>query len=228
MSNNNEIILTVLLLVFINLYGYLYSYLIVTRNIFKKYKIQSKDITYSILKSRVSLVSFNVFILIGLNIIALVFFRDIFIKDFVSIPLLLLEVMFVLFIDDMFFYFLHRLMHENKFIYRKIHKIHHRANVPIPIEYIYVHPLEWMSGMIGPFLGMIIIGKISFIAYLIYLVVRNLHEIHIHSGIKTSLIHRLFPLYGTNEHHDMHHAKRDGNYSSTFILWDLIFSTRLK
>ena len=64
-------------------------------------------------------------------------------------------------------------MHENKYIYKKIHKIHHRANVTIPIEYIYVHPFEWMSGFIGPFLGMMFIGGISFESYLIYLIVRN-------------------------------------------------------
>ena len=38
----------------------------------------------------------------------------------------------------------------------------------------------------------------------------------------------LDPFYGTNEHHDLHHAKRDGNYSSTFILWVLIMDSRLK
>ena len=86
----------------------------------------------------------------------------------------------------MYFYFLHRLMHENKFIYKTIHKIHHRAITPMPFEYIYVHPLEWSSGMIGPFLGMLLIGGISFESYMLYLVIRNMHEIHIHSGIKTS------------------------------------------
>ena len=117
-------------------------------------------------------------------------------------------------------------MHENKYIYKVIHKIHHRANVTIPIEYIYVHPLEWMSGMIGPFLGMVMIGGISFEAYLVYLIVRNLHELHIHSGIKTSFLHKIIPFYGANEHHDLHHAKRDGNYASTFIFWDVLMKTR--
>ena len=35
------------------------------------------------------------------------------------------------------------------------------------------------------------------------------------------------PFYGTNEHHDYHHAKRDGNYSSTFTFWDYIYKTKL-
>ena len=45
-------------------------------------------------------------------------------------------------------------------------------------------------------------------------------------GIKTSWIKFLIPFYGDNEHHDLHHAKRDGNYASTFILWDKIMGTK--
>ena len=225
---NHYILITVILLLSINLYGFLYSYLIVKKKFYNSFKIQSKNIELKILLNRIPLVTFNVSILILLNIIGLYFFKDTFIKDFNSYPILVLEVFTVLFVDDFFFYFLHRFMHENRFIYRKIHKIHHRANVPMPIEYIYVHPLEWMSGMIGPFLGMILIGGISFESYLIYLVIRNMHEIHIHSGIKTSLIHKILPFYGTNEHHDMHHAYLNGNYASAFSFWDRMFKTVIK
>ena len=112
-------------------------------------------------------------------------------------------------------------------IYKKIHKIHHRANTPIPIDYIYVHPLEWLSGFIGPFIGMIMIGGISIYSFWIYLIIRNIHEIHIHSGIKTSFFKYFIPFYGENEHHDVHHAKRDGNYSSTFTYLDFLFKTKI-
>ena len=98
----------------------------------------------------------------------------------------------------------------------------------MPFEYIYVHPFEWMSGMIGPFLGMYLLGGISFFAYCVYLVVRNMHEIHIHSGIKTSQYLKNVPLYGINEHHDVHHSKRMGNYASTFTLWDILLKTKIK
>ncbi len=224
---NQYILITVILLVFINLYGFFYSYLVVQKNFYNSYKIQTKNLDVEILFNRIPLVIFNVSVLIILNVIGLYFFKDIFIKNFHSYPIILLEVFAVLLVDDFFFYFLHRLMHENKFIYRKIHKIHHRANVPMPIEYIYVHPFEWMSGMIGPFLGMVIIGGISFKAYILYLIIRNIHEIHIHSGIKTSFIHKILPFYGSNEHHDLHHSKRDGNYASTFTFWDILFKSRL-
>ena len=82
----------------------------------------------------------------------------------------------VIIFDDAFFYILHRIMHENKFIYTKIHKIHHRANSPIPLDYIYVHPLEWMSGFIGPFIGILILGGVSIYTFWLYLFIRNFHE----------------------------------------------------
>ena len=44
---------------------------------------------------------------------------------------------------------------------------------------------------------------------------------------ESSILYNLLPFYGKNEHHDIHHSKRDGNYASTFIIWDIIFSNRL-
>ncbi len=223
---NQTILITIILLIIINSYGFLYTYLITDKSYKKNKKIQDKSNDLSILKKRTPLVLFNISILIILNSVGLYYFKDFYIKDYTSILFIFFEVVFVLTIDDIFFYILHRTMHENKFIYRKIHKIHHRANTPIPIDYIYVHPLEWSSGMIGPFIGMLLIGGISIYSFWIYLIVRNLHEIHIHSGIKTSWIKYFIPFYGDNEHHDLHHAKRDGNYASTFVLWDRIMGTK--
>ena len=222
------ITITIILLILINLYGFLYSLLITKYDYSYSYKIQSKRIDYGTLKKRLPLILFNVSVLIFFNYIGIKYFDHIFLKEYNSFVICLFEILFVLIIDDFFFYLLHRGMHESKYIYKKIHKIHHRANVPIPFEYIYVHPLEWMSGMIGPFIGMYFVGGIAFQSYCIYLIVRNIHEIHIHSGIKTSIIFNVIPFYGNNEHHDTHHADRDGNYASTFTIWDFLFNTKLK
>jgi len=221
------VLITVLLLILINVYGFLYSLSITKYKVLSGRKIQSKFINYDTLLSRLPLIIFNVTILIIFNVIGITYFDYIFLREYNSVLVLIYQITIVLLVDDFFFYILHRIMHENKYIYKKIHKIHHRANVPIPFEYIYVHPLEWMSGMIGPFIGMYLIGGIAFPSYCCYLIIRNIHEIHIHSGIKTSKFYRLFPFYGNNEHHDIHHSKRDGNYASTFIIWDVIFGSRI-
>jgi len=224
---DQTILITIILLIIINSYGFIYSYLITNKSILLNKRIQTKRMGLDILKKRTPLVLFNMSILIILNCLGLYYFKEYYIKEYVGMIVVFFEVVFILVIDDMFFYILHRLMHENKFIYRKIHKIHHRANTPIPIDYIYVHPLEWSSGMIGPFIGMFMLGGISIYSFWIYLILRNLHELHIHSGIATSFFTRIIPFYGDNEHHDVHHSIRDGNYSSTFVFWDKLLKTKL-
>ena len=46
------------------------------------------------------------------------------------------------FIVDTWQYFLHRLMHVNKFLYRHLHSWHHRLYVPYAFGALYNHPLE--------------------------------------------------------------------------------------
>ena len=135
------ITITIILLILINLYCFLYSLLITKYNYSYSNKIQLKRIDYGTLKKRLPLILFNVSVLVSFNYVGIKYFDHIFLKEYNSFMICLFEVLFVLIIDDFFFYLLHRGMHESKYIYKKIHKIHHRANVPIPFEYIYVHPL---------------------------------------------------------------------------------------
>jgi len=225
-----ELIITLILLLFINISGCIYSYLIVSNRIFKDKKIQVQERTdVAYLKKHFGLFSFNVIILIFFVFIGFIFFKDYIINDNkISFAIMLTQLAVILIFDDTFFYFLHRIMHENKFIYKTVHKIHHRANAPIPIDYIYVHPFEWMSGFIGPFIGILLMGGVSIYTFWLYLFVRNFHELAIHSGIKTSKVLNIIPLLANNEHHDIHHEKRDGNYSSTFYLWDILLRTKIK
>jgi len=50
--------------------------------------------------------------------------------------------MFYRFFVDTWQYFLHRLMHTNKYLYRKIHSVHHKLYVPYAYGALYNHPLE--------------------------------------------------------------------------------------
>ena len=227
----NIAISTVFLLILINSIGYFYSYLIVNNKIGRNSKIQiNSKLDTKYLHKHLPLFILNVIILIILVFIGLFFetFSSYIIDTTHSITFkeICSHLFVILLFDDVFFYVLHRFMHENKYIYSKIHKIHHRANSPIPIDYIYVHPLEWLSGFIGPFIGILFLGGVSIYTFWLYLLVRNFHEISIHSGLKSNFIYKILPFYGENEHHDMHHLKRDGNYSSTFTFMDFLFKTK--
>ena len=138
-----------------------------------------------------------------------------------------LQVLFAFVLDDIWFYFYHKWLHDNKFMLKHIHSIHHRAIKPFPLEYLYGHPLEWMMGMIGvviAFAIILIFMPINLYAFWIFGLLRNLHEIHIHSNIELPLISKI-PLLSKTKHHDDHHAYLNGNYASTFVWMDRIFKT---
>jgi sterol desaturase/sphingolipid hydroxylase (fatty acid hydroxylase superfamily) len=141
-----------------------------------------------------------------------------------------LQVLIAFIADDIWFYFMHRYMHENKFLLKNIHSIHHRATTPFPLEYLYAHPLEWMLGMLGVVVGfglIMIFTPVSIYAVWIFGGLRNLHEIHIHSDLTLPFLSKI-PLISKTKHHDDHHAKLTGNYSSTFLWMDKIFKTEFK
>ena len=140
-----------------------------------------------------------------------------------------LQVFVILLVEDFWFYWEHRLLHANQFFYRTVHRIHHRAAAPLPIEYIYAHPLEWMVGGIGPAIAMVALGaahgQMSAWTLWTYAVVRQLHELNIHSGLRALIAQRV-PWLGTADRHDLHHARpTSGNYGSIFHLWDRAFGT---
>lgn len=143
----------------------------------------------------------------------------------------LLHVPFIVIVDDAWFYAQHRLLHENKWLYKTVHKLHHKSFAPVPIEYIYVHPLEASLGGIGPVLGVAALialeGQMNAWTFLAWGAVRTLHELDIHSGTR-SVLHRLLPFFAPTRHHDLHHAKPNaGNYASSLVVWDRLFGTEI-
>ena len=228
---NNIITSTLILILAINLFGFLYSYLIIKTEFFKKFKIQKRPHKLVNFYKRIPLISFNLIILMLITGFGLNYFSDniYYLSDNIlrDLGIMIFEIFIILMIDDIYFYFWHRLMHENKFLYHKIHKIHHRASTPFPSEYLYTHPIEWMVGMIGPFLGIFLLGGVCVYSFWMVLLIRNLHELDIHSGLKSSYLTKYFPFSGTNEHHDKHHAVLKGNYASAFSFWDKMFKTTI-
>ena len=54
--------------------------------------------------------------------------------------------------------------------FKTIHRIHHKAITPVALEYIYVHPLEWLMGYIGPFIAIYLISLFCPVSILAFLV----------------------------------------------------------
>ncbi len=223
-------IYTIALLVGTNTFGFIYSYLILNHNLLSKYRIQTKKYQPKILAKRLPLYLMNLLTLLCLSGIGAYFCFPFFETDNYSVFVILGQVLFAFVIDDIWFYFMHRYLHENTFLLRKVHSIHHRSSTPFPLEYLYAHPVEWMSGMVGAafaFSLILIVMPINIYAFWLFGILRNMHEIHIHSDLELPVISKL-PFLSTTRHHDDHHAKLEGNYASTFAWMDRLFRTNFK
>ena len=221
---------TMLVLVGSNLFGLFYSMLVLKTNIFKSFRIQSKSYQEAIFRKRMPLFLFNFVILLCVSGLGSYLIYDSIETSFTSFWIIGLQVLFAFVVDDAWFYFFHRWLHENKFMLRHIHSIHHRATTPFPLEYLYAHPLEWMLGMIGVGIGfalIFIVMPINVYAIWIFGLLRNLHEIHIHSDLELPFFSNV-PFLSKTKHHDDHHSKLAGNYASTFNWMDRIFKTNFK
>ncbi|KAF8324514.1 sphingosine hydroxylase [Amanita rubescens] len=134
------------------------------------------------------------------------------------------------FIIDTWQYFLHRLMHTNKFLYRHFHSWHHRLYVPYAFGSSYNHPLE---GLLLESLGAGIAEKLvgfSTRQAIFFFVFATFKGVDDHCGY--SLPFDPFQLMTGNNaaYHAIHHQVIGikFNYSQPFFMhWDVILGTRL-
>ena len=147
--------------------------------------------------------------------------------------IVLLQLIVVLLIDDFYFYCFHRLLHKSDFLFKKIHKIHHRARNPFPSDYLYEHPLEWLDWTVGSFHRLFDYGWGFIYHHGSVLIIKVLHELdmslrdeNLHLNIDICRTNYL--QVNTNEYHAMHtHKYQDVHFASVFSdlsgFWDRVF-----
>jgi sterol desaturase/sphingolipid hydroxylase (fatty acid hydroxylase superfamily) len=128
------------------------------------------------------------------------------------------------FIEDLYFYWVHRLLHYGWF-YKNIHKVHHDHQAPFGIAAEYAHPIETVVLGFGTLIGPYIFAR-HLISLWIWVVVRVFQTVEVHSGYDFPIsLNRWVPFWGGAKFHDYHHETFVGNYSSTFTIWDWMFGT---
>ena len=208
----------------LNLLGIFYSKLILVNGINQLSYIPKHKHQPNSFRKHLPLILINLIVMCVVFPAGLYLMSDWIMVSYQNFWVVLLQLIAVLLIDDFYFYCFHRLLHKSDFLFKKIHKIHHRARNPFPSDYLYEHPLEWLIGLLGPFIAFLIIGGVSFTTMILFLIIKVLHELDIHSGIKSSL-YRHLPFAGINEYHAMHHKYQDVHFASVFSFWDRVFRT---
>ncbi|MDP2304760.1 MAG: sterol desaturase family protein [Pseudomonadota bacterium] len=187
--------------------------------------------SWAVFRARLPLMGFNLAMMAAGGTIASFVFADHLTFAWPGTLAVAAQVFLVFALEDASFYVWHRILHQHKGLYRRIHRIHHQAWAPLPLEYIYVHPVEWMVPAIAPAVTLVGLtlaqGQLSVWVFWIYLLVRQLHELNIHATSRRA-VHLPLPLLGTPEDHALHHAKpTQGGYASIFQIWDRAFGTRI-
>lgn len=149
---------------------------------------------------------------------------------FPSVKTIIAQSFFFLFTEDAYHFFTHWLMHKNKYLYNKIHRVHHEYQAPFGITAEYAHPLEILVLGLGFFLGPTILLSIGvnlhMFTMLIWVAVRLIETVDVHAGFSFPWsVDKYIPFWGGADFHDYHHMRIMGNYSSTFRWLDWVFGT---
>ncbi|XP_008811577.1 very-long-chain aldehyde decarbonylase GL1-9-like [Phoenix dactylifera] len=147
-----------------------------------------------------------------------------------SILVQLIQIFVAMLVMDTWQYFVHRYMHQNKFLYRHIHSQHHRLVVPYAIGALYNHPLEGLLlDTLGGAMSFLISGMTArtSVFFFCFAVIKTIDD-HCGLWLPGNIFHIFFQ--NNTAYHDIHHQLQGTkyNYSQPFFsIWDNILGTRM-
>uniref|UniRef100_A0A1D1YWN8 aldehyde oxygenase (deformylating) n=1 Tax=Anthurium amnicola TaxID=1678845 RepID=A0A1D1YWN8_9ARAE len=147
-----------------------------------------------------------------------------------SLPVQLFQILVAMLVMDTWQYFVHRYMHQNKFLYRHVHSQHHRLVVPYAIGALYNHPLEGLlMDTFGGAISFLISGMTArtAVAFFCFAVVKTVDD-HCGLWLPGNIFHIFFQ--NNTAYHDIHHQLQGTkyNYSQPFFsIWDKILGTHM-
>lgn len=140
----------------------------------------------------------------------------------------LLQLSFFVLLDDFLFYWMHRQLHENKWLLKNVHSVHHRIKNTCALDGNYFHWLEFVLIASLTMVGPIITGCHLYVLYA-WIVIRSIEAADGHAGYDFPWNPlRFLPLYDGPVYHDFHHARFKGNYAGALHYIDKFFGTYVK
>jgi len=127
---------------------------------------------------------------------------------------------FVIFWADFHFYWIHRLLHESKWLYHNVHKVHHESHNPNPWSGLSFHPIE--AAMYFSCLGVVFLVPLDRWLYDTLRIGLLVAPIGGHLGFG-------HPSCPWGYDHFVHHSKFNYNFGSGLFpcngIWDNLFGT---
>lgn len=128
--------------------------------------------------------------------------------DYIKLP-------FVFLIEEILFYYIHRLLHLPVF-YQSIHCVHHMVIYPQITATYFSHPIEHCLLNILPVILAPLIMNLSLMVTIVWVFIATANSLVAHMGYK-----------GLSEGHDLHHVRGYGNYG-ILGLCDWYYNTSIK
>lgn len=138
-----------------------------------------------------------------------------------------LSVFLVLFLQDTYYYWLHRWMHLPR-VYKYFHKVHHNSVHTTVWTSFSFHPLETLLQAV--FIPLIILWlPLHTYALLAILIIMTISATVNHAGVEIYPKGKYGSWFGRlvigATHHDVHHRKFLCNYGLYFTFWDRLMGT---
>lgn len=126
---------------------------------------------------------------------------------------------FLSFLIDTWQYFLHRLFHTSRFLYRHFHSVHHRLYVPYAFGALYNHPVE---GLVLDSLGAVVAHSASMMTVrqaILLFSLSTIKTVDDHCGYKLWWDPCQMFFYNNADYHDIHHQAYGikANFSQPFL-----------
>lgn len=138
-----------------------------------------------------------------------------------------ISIALALVVHDTYFYWMHRLLHQER-IFKFTHLLHHKSVNPSPWTAYSFHALEAITeGAVVLVIVMVLpMHPLSMALFSIVALVINVYghlgyEI-MPKGFRQSV---LFEIINTSTYHNLHHSKFKGNYGLYFRVWDRLMGT---
>ena len=141
----------------------------------------------------------------------------------------MIKIMTAFLIIDTWQFFLHRSMHQNKFLYKHFHSRHHQLYVPYAFGALFNNPVEgFLLDTVGTGIASLALDLTPRESIFLY-TFSTLKTVDDHCGysLPWDLFQKVFP--NNSIYHDIHHQMFGIKYHFSqpfFVFWDTIFSSQ--